>query len=1303
MCTSYENSVYSLLTTPFSPTTHTGLDQFVAVIQTDPGLAGANDAPEIVTGAVAANALNTLILEAAHVTGADEDGVFTLAEVVAMNGWLRANCLTQWTDLHGDDEDGVATGFHHVQNDGADTEYRGDNLVDTVADGVYHLGFEICDGQFLNEDGNPNASVADVAAWLTEFYTDHSTTQTGLDRITDLVMADEGLACQLPDSQIAAGADAANALNVMLNAAIAKTGVATDNWFTSTDVTTLNAWLRADQTRLAQWTALHGDDESGCETGFHLVQGDGASTTYFGRNLVDTVADGLYHLAFPIVNDRLLNEDGNANARIAKVADWLNYFLVDQSTTGTGLDRIVDTIKVDSGLATWTSAADIDAGAACADALNHLVVDAIAATGVTADKWITSDDIVTLNTWLRADSARLDTWTALHGDDEDTYETGYHLVQNDGASTDHLGENLVNTVADGIYHLAFQIENGRVLNEDGNENATLGDLATWLNYFYNEAVIRYGDDSDNLVTDDARDEQIDALGGNDVVHAGAGDDLVYGNWGDDTIYGEAGNDLIYGDSGDDTLSGGEGNDVFRVAGDGCVWTTGFDSYDGGTGNDAIIITGIDVQLGLAGFTATNGIETIDASAAIGVVTLSGDWQANTLDFSNVALLGSFVIDGGGGDDDITGTGGADRILGGGWGDQTIRGGAGNDVIVADCGDDVLDGGAGDDRFEVSGTFAKDFGGFDSYTGGAGMDVIAAVGGAVDIGMLAFGPQNGIERIDASGATGTVRIVGDWTANMLDFSATAFVGGITINGVGGDDVITGTAGSDRIEGGGWGNQTLKGGAGNDVLVGGFGTDVLMGGDGFDTFLVSGTLAKNFEDYDTCLGGAGLDIIRATGGAVDIGITAFSAENGVEFFDATQAAGAVRIVGDWQANVLDFSATKFNGAITIYGSGGDDVITGTYGNDVIDSTGWGNQTLKGGYGDDVIIAGKGLDTLDGGYGNDVFKVTGSLASGFEDYDKYQGGAGTDTIKAFGTKVDIGLTSFGAANGIEVIDATGATGAVRVVGDWQANTLDFSSVKLLGSVTVFGGGGNDVITGSTGNDVLDCTGWGSQTLRSGAGNDTLIGGKDDDVLDGGIGNDVFKVTGTSASGFEGYDSYQGGTGTDTIKAFGPNVDIGLTAFGAANGIEAIDATGATGAVRIVGDWQANALDFSAVSFLGKILVNGGGGDDTLIGTAGADTLQGGGGGDVLNGGAGADTLSGGQGADVFAFAAALWGKDTITDFQDGSDKLDFHGSGIAGFANLAVTQVGTDTDVQWNGNEIVLVGLAANHFTAADCVFG
>jgi hypothetical protein len=803
------NKTYSLVTDPLVATTGTGLDQLVDKIFLDPGLAGANDSKEIKGGASAADQLNQMIIEAAKAVGADTDKVFTTDEVIKMNEYIRANALDRWTALHGDDEDGAETGYHLVQNDGANVKYRGDNLLDTVADGIYHMGFEIQNGRFLNEDGDENATVQDVADWLTQFFTDHSTTGTGLDRITDQIVADRGLGNNISDKDIAAGADYADQLNHMLLDAVAATGVMSDGRISEQDIATLNSYIRSDPARLEQWTALHGDDEKREETGFHLVQNDGASSTYFGTNLVNNVADGIYHLGFQIKGDRLVNEDGNLNEKVSDVADWLNYYMADQSTTGTGLDHIVDWLKLDRGLAHCTTADDIVEGLDYADKLNHKIVDLIDQTGAATDKWITVEDVIAMNAAIRSDAAALKEWTMLHGDDENGEETGYHLIQNDGANTNFLGQNLADTVADGLYHLGFAIKDGHVLNEDGNENASLTDLATWLNYFYNEATIVNGGGGADTLAGDERDEQINASGGNDTVNAGAGDDLIYGSWGNDSLAGEEGSDIIYGGSGNDQLSGGAGDDLFRVAGTKTKYFEGYDTCDGGAGQDAIVAYGTKVDIGMTSFSAANGIETIDVTATTGGARILGDWQDNVLDFSAVEMKGNLIVDAGGGDDIVVGTAAADTITGG-------------------YGNDSLQGGEGDDVFLIAGTGYKHrVEGYDMYDGGAGQDTILVTGRHVDLGMTSFSAANGIETIDFSTVTGIKRIVGDRTDNSFDFSAVTIKGTVSIDAGGGNDTVVGSSLGESILGN-WGNDTLNGSLGDDQLTGGSGADTFAFG-------------------------------------------------------------------------------------------------------------------------------------------------------------------------------------------------------------------------------------------------------------------------------------------------------------------------------------------------------------------------------------------------------------------------------------------------------------------------------------------
>lgn len=70
---------------------------------------------------------------------------------------------------------------------------------------------------------------------------------------------------------------------------------------------------------------------------------------------------------------------------------------------------------------------------------------------------------------------------------------------------------------------------------------------------------------------------------------------------------------------------------------------------------------------------------------------------------------------------------------------------------------------------------------------------------------------------------------------------------------------------------------------------------------------------------------------------------------------------------------------------------------------------------------------------------------------------------------------------------------------------------------------------------------------------------------------------------------------------------------------------------------------------------------GNDLLIGGAGNDVLYGGAGNDTLIGGAGNDFLSGGNGSNLFVYFAHLGnGSDTVTGFQNGTDKIVINESG-------------------------------------------
>ncbi len=300
------------------------------------------------------------------------------------------------------------------------------------------------------------------------------------------------------------------------------------------------------------------------------------------------------------------------------------------------------------------------------------------------------------------------------------------------------------------------------------------------------------------------------------------------------------------------------------------------------------------------------------------------------------------------------------------------------------------------------------------------------------------------------------------------------------------------------------------------------------------------------------------------------------------------------------------------------------------------------------------------------------------------------------------------------IQAVTGTFVNGIVTTFGDNLDNTITFSrnaagqilinggAVQVLGGTATvanttllqaFGLGGNDTITlnetngalpkanlfGGAGNDVLS-GGSGADMLFGQADNDTLLGKGGVDILFGGTGNDT--LTGGDANdqmfGEAGDDRMIWNPGDDSdLMEGGTGIDTAEVNGGGAAEVFTATANGA----RVRFDRLDPAPFFLDIGTTEKLVVNMGGGDDrfsasgnlaslisvTVDGGAGNDTILGSNGNDLLLGGDDNDFIDGQQGVDVAFLGAGddvfQWdpgdANDTI-EGQDGTDTMLFNGSG-------------------------------------------
>ncbi len=488
-------------------------------------------------------------------------------------------------------------------------------------------------------------------------------------------------------------------------------------------------------------------------------------------------------------------------------------------------------------------------------------------------------------------------------------------------------------------------------------------------------------------------------------------------------------------------------------------------------------------------------------------------------------------------------------------------------------------------------------------------------------------------------------------------------GVYLDGQQGNDTLNGSTGSDSLTGG-EGNDWIAGFEGNDILDGGMGEDTLKSGDGFDTVT----------------GGPGIDVWSLLGSDQFSEQFLISGDNEGGLFvrrshvhdgdlietDRGSSVEEIQTRAMGGHDILNLTTLSFDEAHT---AGLNAILLeGGTGNDLLRAPNYPGVTLKGGEGDDTLVGNLGGDVLIGGPGADTINGRGGS-------DQLFGNQGDDLLR-------VGLAGTGRHDNL----LDGGSGNDRLFGFNGDDTLRGGT----GNDILRARPGDDLLEGGEGNDVLDA-GNGEDTLHGNAGNDTLQGKRGNDLLHGDLGDDVLVNTIVD----EGDDTLSGGLGNDLARFKGMSFDeifhlqwIPEDTLNAVSGHVAVTQYDGrnpdapllleTQQVRqseqiiIAGFGGADWIDFSDFTDqdfqdaeITSLEAYGGGGQDTLWGSAGPDYLFGGGARDQLYGHAGNDTLDGGPGFDSLYGGSGddsliiLGSYSTHAEGGTGDDTLDARGS--------------------------------------------
>jgi Ca2+-binding RTX toxin-like protein len=397
---------------------------------------------------------------------------------------------------------------------------------------------------------------------------------------------------------------------------------------------------------------------------------------------------------------------------------------------------------------------------------------------------------------------------------------------------------------------------------------------------------------------------------------------------------------------------------------------------------------------------------------------------------------------------------------------------------------------------------------------------------------------------------------------------------------------------------------------------------------------------------------------------------------------------------------------SGNDTLTGNDLANELTGNGGNDTLNGN-RGHDTLRGGAGNDTLNGGEGNDTLDGGAGYDVASYEGASSGVTVDLSNVSNNSGDAAGDTY-ISIDQFLGSehddfmYGADNVINRL--FGGDGNDTIVGGNRNDLL----VGEAGADTLNGGGGYDNASyaRSTGNVTIDLSNLANNTgdaagdtyisierFQGSAFDDTLIGDNGINRFYGGEGNDTLR-------GGDGNDLLSGGLGADILDGGSGRDNASYVAASSSIAIDLTNLSNNTG--EAAGDTYISIEVFQTGSFNDTLIGN----DEVnyFYGGSGDDTLSGNGGDDFLSGQAGNDTMTGGTGADTFFFLDSAMGADTITDFENDIDRLDFRFLGFSTEAEVLTlaSAAGNDLQVDFgSGNSIILSNFSFAEFDSGDFI--